>query len=94
MSNRRKYPLSAEVIPSAGVLMVTIGLDTLSDLRRRLGLGSNVTDGDLADFLVNGVDSDETAHTPFEAALRLAWHRAKLWDDDRMELEPDREFWR
>jgi hypothetical protein len=91
----RDRPLDARI--KDGVLMVSIGLDALADLRKRLGIGAGIGDGDIADFLVNAVDGNEGnegGHTPFEGALRLAWHRAKLHESNRVEREPDREFWR
>ena len=58
----RSRPLDARI--EDGVFMVSIGLDALADLRKRLGIGAGISDGDIADFLVNGLDDDETGpHT-------------------------------
>jgi hypothetical protein len=82
----------AEVID--GRLVVSIGLDTLDELRKRMGVeDKRVSAADIADFIADKADDDNAA--PFEIAIRMAVADAQTWDHmHEATTEPSTEFMR
>ena len=93
-SDNRKESLAAVV--KDGRLVVSIGLDALDELRKRLGCDEKrVSAADIADFLTKPDAIFTGDRVPFEWAIIQATTNAKAWDDHHEETtEPSTEFMR